>query len=70
MFVFLLWFEKQHPDKGRAYEAIPGYSKEDTNDIYAEMLRVLCTPMKIGTHWEATSTNDPSFWVLHPTFDR
>lgn len=51
-------------------DIIPGYSKEGTDDIYAEMVRVLCTPMKIGTHYEGTSTNDLTFWVLHPTFDR
>lgn len=34
------------------------------------MLDALCIPMKIGTHYQATSTNDPTFWVIHPTFDR
>ena len=53
-----------------AFTAIPGYSQEETEDIYRELLIVLCTSMKIGTHYEATSTNDVTFWVLHPTFDR
>ncbi|CAN0066342.1 unnamed protein product, partial [Laminaria digitata] len=56
--------------KGNAFEAFPGYSKEETDEIYADMLDALCTPMKIGTHYEASSTNDPTFWVIHPTFDR
>ena len=54
----------------RAFTAIPGYSEEETADIYREVLSVLCTPMKIGSHYEGTSTNDVTFWVLHPTFDR
>lgn len=57
-------------EQGNAYEAIPGYSKNETDVIYANMLRALCIPVKTGTHFEGTSTNDPTFWMLHPTFDR
>lgn len=66
-----VWFDYTMPlMQGRAFTAIPGYSEEETTDIYREVFSVLCTPMKIGTHYEGTSTNDVTFWVLHPTFDR
>lgn len=56
--------------QGNAYDVIPGYTKEETEDIYNEMLQVLCMPMRHGSHYGATSTNDPTFWLIHPTFDR
>lgn len=49
-------FAQKKTRKGNAYEAIPGYTKEETEDIYDEMLRTLCTPMRFGTHYGATST--------------
>eukprot|EP00903_Cladosiphon_okamuranus_P022443 g20643.t1 len=57
-------------DEGRPYAEIPGYTEEETEDIYAEMLRVLTTPMRIGSHYEGTSTDDMTFFVIHTTFDR
>lgn len=56
--------------KNHAYVKIPGYTKDETEAIYNEMLRTLCTPVRFGAHYTATSTNDVTFWVLHPTFDR
>ncbi|CAN0097768.1 unnamed protein product [Ectocarpus sp. 6 AP-2014] len=55
---------------GNAFDILPGYTKEETVQIYDEMLRALCIPMRVGTHYGATSTNDPTFWLIHPTFDR
>eukprot|EP00904_Undaria_pinnatifida_P005044 jgi/Undpi1/166/HiC_scaffold_1.g00163.m1 len=57
-------------EQGHAHEKLPGYTVDETCDIFTEMLRVLSTPMKVGSHYEGTSTNDGTFWVLHPTFDR
>ncbi|CAM9975327.1 unnamed protein product [Ectocarpus fasciculatus] len=57
-------------DDGNAFDIIPGYTKDETVKIYDEMLRALCIPMRVGTHYGATSTNDPTFWLIHPTFDR
>jgi len=57
-------------EQGKAYSEIPGYTKEQTEDIYAELLRVLSPPMRIGTHYEGTSTNDLTFFTIHNTFDR
>ena len=67
--VALLW---QHAlvAQGHAFKSIPGHTVDETTDIFSELLHVLCTPMNIGTHYEGTSTNDVTFWVLHPTFDR
>lgn len=31
---------------------------------------MLCSPGHIGDMFQATSTNDITFWVLHPTVDR
>ena len=41
--------------KGHVYEIIPGYTKEETEEIYDTMLSVTCIPTKIGTHYQATS---------------
>ncbi|CAM9867117.1 unnamed protein product, partial [Ascophyllum nodosum] len=62
--------EKMGNQQDQAFTVIPGYSKEETADIYHELLSLLCTPMKIGTHYEGASTNDITFWVIHPAFDR
>lgn len=49
---------------------IPGYTAEESEDIYAEAFRVMCTPSVVGTSYEAASTIDPIFWVIHPTIER
>ncbi|CBJ31176.1 putative scytonemin-related tyrosinase [Ectocarpus siliculosus] len=57
-------------EQGHAHDRIPGYTADETKGIFTEMLRLLSTPMRIGSHYEGTSTNDVTFWVLHPTMDR
>lgn len=42
--------------KGNAYEALPGYTREETDSIYGEMLRTLCTPVHSGTHSAGSSS--------------
>lgn len=56
--------------QGKVYYKLPGYSEEDTKAIYEQLLYLLCSPGHIGTMFQATSTNDVTFWVLHPTVDR
>ena len=56
--------------QGKVYYKLPGYSEEDTKAIYEQLLYLLCSPGHIGTMFQATSTNDITFWVLHPTVDR
>jgi hypothetical protein len=53
-----------------AYEELPGYTYEETQAIYEEIMEVLCNPGYIGDMFQATSTNDITFWVLHPTLER
>jgi hypothetical protein len=38
--------------------------------IYSDLLRYVCDPGHIGTMFQASSSNDVIFWVLHPTIDR
>ena len=52
------------------YDALPGYSEEDTSAMYQEIIDVLCSPGYIGDMFQATSTNDVTFWILHPTVER
>lgn len=49
---------------------MPGYTEKETDKIYEQLLYLLCSPGHIGTMFQATSTNDITFWVLHPTVDR
>ncbi|CAB1110722.1 unnamed protein product [Ectocarpus sp. CCAP 1310/34] len=76
LFLLIVCFQQGH-----YYEEIPGYSAEESTAIYEGLKDALCIPTKVGSHFEATSTNDVSvhkgtasaivtFWVLHPTFDR
>ncbi|CAM9196291.1 unnamed protein product [Pylaiella littoralis] len=57
-------------DYGNDTMAIPGYTAQESEEIFNVALRVMCTPAREGTSYEATSTNDPTFWVMHPTIDR
>jgi hypothetical protein len=52
------------------YDQLPGYTYEETQAIYDRILEVLCNPGNIGDMFQATSTNDVTFWILHPTLDR
>ncbi|CAN0103275.1 unnamed protein product, partial [Pylaiella littoralis] len=57
-------------EDGNVYYVLPGYSEDETKEIYEQLLYLLCSPGHIGTMFQATSTNDITFWVLHPTVDR
>eukprot|EP00752_Nemacystus_decipiens_P001330 g1320.t1 len=68
-------------EDGKPYENIPSsstpgasYTNAETRTIYESLRDVLCIPTMVGSHFEATSTNDGeirvTFWVLHPAFDR
>lgn len=56
--------------QGKVYYKLPGYTDEETTAIYEQLLYLLCSPGHIGSMFQATSTNDVTFWVLHPTVDR
>mmetsp|Transcript_19158 Transcript_19158/g.24856 ORF Transcript_19158/g.24856 Transcript_19158/m.24856 type:complete len:656 (-) Transcript_19158:256-2223(-) len=57
-------------DNGTIYYTLPGYTEEESLKIYEDLLYLLCDPGHIGDMYQATSTNDITFWVLHPTVDR
>ena len=52
------------------YYTLPGYTALQSRHIYDELLKLLCSPGHIGDMFQATSSNDITFWVLHPTVDR
>ncbi|CAN0353347.1 unnamed protein product [Ectocarpus sp. 6 AP-2014] len=57
-------------DEATQEGTLAGYTAEESEDIFHEALRVMCTPSVVGTFYEATSTIDPIFWVIHPTIER
>ena len=58
------------PQDAPAGRTIPGYTDQEPEDIFAEALHVACTPARVGTSYEATSTNGPIFWVIHTPIER
>lgn len=56
--------------QGNVYYDLPGYTEAESVAIFEQLLYLLCSPGHIGTMFQATSTNDITFWVLHPTVDR
>lgn len=52
------------------YDSLPGYTFDETQLIYNRIMDLLCNPGHIGDMFQSTSTNDVTFWVLHPTLDR
>lgn len=55
---------------GTVYYVIPGMTYEESTAIYRNIVDTLCNPGHIGDMFQATSTNDITFWVLHPLQDR
>ena len=60
------WYD----ENGTLYYTLPDYSEEESKHIYGELLEMLCSPGHIGDMFQATSSNDVTFWVLHGTLDR
>ena len=55
---------------GTIYYTLPGYTADESQRIYDRLLDILCEPGHIGDMFQASSPNDLTFWVLHPTVDR
>jgi hypothetical protein len=53
-----------------AYEQLPGYTVDETNAIYSDIMGVLCDPGYMGDMFQATSSNDVTFWLIHPNLER
>lgn len=61
---------KWKDSNGTVYYTLPGYSSESSKHVYDELLEMLSSPGHIGDMFQATSSNDITFWVLHGTVDR
>jgi len=61
---------KFYDENGTIYYELPHYTEEQSKLIYDDMLSMLCSPGHIGDMFQATSSNDITFWVLHGTLDR
>ncbi len=53
-----------------SYKVIDGYTVEESIAIYEEIRDYLCDMGHIGDNFQATSTNDPTFWVMHTNMER
>lgn len=49
---------------------IDGYSEAQSLEIYKSLRDYVCDVGVIGDMFQATSSNDITFWVLHPTIER
>jgi hypothetical protein len=52
------------------YDQFEGLTKDQTLQMYTDMRDILTRPGHIGDMFQATSSNDITFWVLHGTVDR
>jgi len=57
-------------ENGSTQFEVEGYTKNESNEIYSSLYSDLCNLGHIGDMFQATSSNDITFWVLHPTMDR
>lgn len=64
----LRWIDENN--NGTVYYDLPGYTAEQSQRIYDGLLKILCNPGHIGDMFQASSSSDVIFWVLHPSIDR
>lgn len=55
---------------GAAWPIQGGYTEAQSVTIYESLRSLLCDFGVLGDMFQATSTNDPLFWVLHPNMER
>jgi hypothetical protein len=55
---------------GVASLLINGYSASQVTLLLSQLRALLCDMGRIGDMFQAASTNDVTFWVLHPTIER
>lgn len=55
---------------GQVMYHLPKHSEEQSRVIFDTLLEMLSSPGHIGDMFQATSSNDITFWVLHGTVDR
>jgi len=57
-------------EDGQPKETLDGMTTEESKHVYNSLLSFLCNPGHLGDMYQATSTNDITFWVIHNTVDR
>ena len=57
-------------DEGNYKPILDGYSESESTHIYNKLLAMLANPGHLGDMYQATSTNDITFWTIHLTVDR
>jgi len=57
-------------DNGQPKETLDGMTTDESKHVYNSLLSFLCNPGHLGDMYQATSTNDITFWVIHNTVDR
>lgn len=57
-------------EDGTITDTVPGYTAEESKVLYEGLLDSLCDPGHLGDMFQASSTNDITFWVIHSTIDR
>ena len=57
-------------EDGQPVASLRNHTTEETQHIYNQLLSLLCNPGHLGDMYQATSTNDITFWVIHNTVDR
>jgi len=62
-------FEEIETENGTEFR-IAGHDKEFQTEVWKTLLDDLCDVGTIGDMYQASSPNDVTFWVLHPTLDR
>jgi hypothetical protein len=59
-----------YDNDGIPRDTLTNYTTEQTQKMYEDVFHILSEPGHIGSMFQATSTNDITFWVLHPMIDR
>lgn len=54
------------PATGQVSYTLPGLTAEESLGVWRGIVATLCNPGHIGDMFQATSTNDITFWLLHP----
>lgn len=59
-----------YDEEGVPKASLTNYTEDQTQKMYEDIFHILSQPGHIGSMFQATSSNDITFWVLHPMIDR
>ena len=57
-------------DEGNYKPVLDGYTELESTHVYNRLLGMLANPGHLGDMYQATSSNDITFWTIHLTVDR